>query len=239
MDLRRCVTGMLGPDPMTDVCTERGALMATIWPAIVIGGFVVCAGFLLGTGLVDRGFIQLALPSPQPIVRHAGGVATALAGAVAVLATRHAGSWWLLPALLVWAYTLASASVCDAATQRIPTPLVWRGALVTAALTVLASAATGNWRWAALATFSAVAAGLIMLGCWRFVGGGFGDVRLAVLGGLGLAAPTHRSLTLGVAAFTISTLVLATLVLARGGTRKTQFPFGPSIALAVMVTAVA
>lgn len=213
--------------------------MVTIWPAIVVGGLIACAGIPFGAGLIDRGFAQLAQPSPSPLVKRAGGVAAALAGAVAVLATRHAGSWWLLPALLVWAYTLASASICDAATQRIPTPLVWCGALVTAALTVLASAVTGNWRWAALAAFSAVAAGLIMLGCWRFAGGGFGDVRLAVLGGLGLAAPTHRSLTVGVTVFTISTLVIATLVLARGGTRKTQFPFGPSIALAVMVTAVA
>ena len=211
--------------------------MAT-WPVIVVGGLAAGAGIPLGKVLVERGFAQLALPPPRSVVSQVGGAAAALAGAVAVLATRHAGSWWLLPALLVWAYALASAAVCDAVTQRIPTALVWRGGMSAAALVVLASAAAEKWRWAALAAFCSVVAGLIMLVCWRFAGGGFGDVRLAILAGLGLAAPTHRSITFGVAVFTVSTLALAALALARGGTRKTLFPFGPSIALAAAVMAV-
>lgn len=221
---------------LEDVAKE--GILVTTWPAIVVGGLAAGVGCPLGTALVDRGFAQLALPRPQSVARRFGGAAAASAGAVAVLATRHVGSWWLLPALLVWAYTLASAAVCDAVAQRIPTPLVWRGGLVAVALVVLASAAAEHWRWAALAAFRSVVAGLIMLVCWRFAGGGFGDVRLAVLAGLGLAAPTHRGLTLGVAVFTVSLLVLAALALARGGTRKTLFPFGPSIALAAAVMAV-
>ena len=210
----------------------------TTWSVLAVGGLAAGVGFPLGIAFVERGFAQLALPRPRSVVRQFGGAATALAGLVAALATRHTGTWWLLPAVLVWAYTLASAAVCDAVTQRIPTPLVWRGGLGAAALVVLASVATEHWRWATLAAFCSVAAGLIMLVCWRFAGAGFGDVRLAVLAGLGLTAPTHRSLALGVAAFTISTLTLAALALARGGTRKTLFPFGPSIALAAAVVAI-
>ena len=75
--------------------------------------------------------------------------------------------------------------------------------------------------------------------CWRFASAGFGDVRLAVLGGLGLVNPTHRGLVFAVAAFIIITLSQATVVLARGGNRRTHFPFGPAIAIAFAVAACA
>jgi leader peptidase (prepilin peptidase)/N-methyltransferase len=142
-----------------------------------------------------------------------------------------------LPALLVWAYTLAAAATCDAAIQRIPSPLVRQGGFATAILLVLACVATAHWQWAVLAAICATGAGLILLFCWHFAGAGFGDVRLAVLGGLGLINPTHRGLTFAVAVFIAITLSQATFVLAHGGNRRSQFPYGPALALAFAVAA--
>ena len=189
-----------------------------------------------GQMLVDHGLGHLDSSSTRP-VRVAARLSVGAAGVVAALASRHTGSWWLLPALLVWAYSLAAAATCDAVTQRIPTPLVRQGGAATALLILLACVVTTHWRWAVLAAISAAAAGVILLICWRFAGAGFGDVRLAVLGGLGLVDPTHRGLALAVAAFIVLTLSQATVVLARGGSRRSQFPYGPAIAIAFAIAA--
>ena len=80
---------------------------------------------------------------------------------------------------------------------------------------------------------------LQLLVCWRFAGAGFGDVRLAVLGGLGIVHPTHVGLVVvAVAAFILITVTQATVTLARGGNRHTTFPYGPAIAAAIVVAAV-
>jgi leader peptidase (prepilin peptidase) / N-methyltransferase len=208
-----------------------------------IGGLAIAAvaaaavGALIGGELVERGLAQLEVTGSTAIKR-VGRVTGALGGIAAALAAWQAGSWWLLPALLIWAYVLAAAATCDAATQRIPTPLVRQGALAVAVVVVLASAAAGQWRWAALAAVSASAAGVILTVCWRFAGAGFGDVRLAVLGGLGLVHPTHLGLVVAVAAFTLITVTQATVTLARGGNRHTTFPYGPAIAAAFVLAAV-
>jgi leader peptidase (prepilin peptidase)/N-methyltransferase len=194
-------------------------------------------GALIGGDLVERGLAQLEVTGSTAIKR-AGRVTGALGGIAAALAAWQAGSWWLLPALLVWTQVLAAAATCDAATQRIPTPLVRRGTLAVAVLVVLASAAAGQWRWVALAAVCASAAGVILAVCWRFAGAGFGDVRIAVLGGLGLVHPTHLGLAVAVAAFILITVTQATVTLARGGNRYTTFPYGPAIAAAFVLAAV-
>ena len=79
---------------------------------------------------------------------------------------------------------------------------------------------------------------LQLLVCWRFAGAGFGDVRLAVLGGLGIVHPTHVGLVVAVAAFILITVTQATVTLARGGNRHTTFPYGTAIAGAFVVAAV-
>lgn len=194
-------------------------------------------GALIGGELVERGLAQLEVTGSTAIKR-VGRVTGALGGIAAALAAWQAGSWWLLPALLVWTCLLAAAATCDAATQRIPTPLVRQGAAAVAVLVVLASAAAGQWRWAALAAVCAGTAGVILAVCWRVAGAGFGDVRLAVLGGLGLVHPTHLGLVVAVAAFILITVTQATVTLARGGNRHTTFPYGPAIAAAFVVAAV-
>jgi leader peptidase (prepilin peptidase) / N-methyltransferase len=195
-------------------------------------------GIFAGAELVPHGMAQLGLSASRRLVlvaRAVGGLA-AIAGVVAVY---RAGSWWLLPALLVWAVALAAVAVCDAATQRVPTSLVRRAAVAVGVLVVIAAAGAVDWRWALLAAVCAAAAGATLTACWRFAGAGFGDVRLAVLGGLGLVHPTRVGILLAIAAFILITVTQAIVTLARGGNRHSTFPYGPAIATAFVLAAVA
>jgi leader peptidase (prepilin peptidase) / N-methyltransferase len=166
-------------------------------------------------------------------------VSGALAGAAAVLAADHyAGSmWWVLPALLCWAVALAAVGCCDSATQRVPTALVRQAGVVTLVLLAAGSMAIGDYRALAMAAVASAAAGAILAVCWRFAGAGFGDVRLAVLGGLGLGHATERGLVVAVAAFILITVGLSVLTLARGGNRHTAYPYGPALATAFLLAA--
>lgn len=203
-------------------------------PAAAIAGTV---GALAGCGLVEVGLRQLKVFDQPRWVRFASYVAGLLAGAVAVLAARHAETWWLVPATVVWAYALVAAAVCDGFTQRVPTPLVRQATVMTWLLIMVASAATGQWHWAALAALAAGAAGLIFLVCWRYLGAGFGDIRIAVLGGIGLARPTQLGVAVAIAAFIVITLCQAAVTLVRSGNRHTLFPYGPAIAAAFLIAA--
>lgn len=194
-------------------------------------------GAAIGSGVVMRGLGQLAV-APRRLTTEVAAVAVGLGGVVAVLAAREVGSWWLLPALLVWAYGLAAAATCDAMTQRVPTPLVKQTVIVTAVLVITAAATTGTWRWAAFAAISGTVAAAIFAFCWRFLGAGFGDVRLAVLGGIGLTEPTRIGIIAAFAAFIVITLGQAVVVLARGGNRYTRFAYGPAIAASFVVAAI-
>ena len=212
--------------------------MSTTWQLWTAAAAAAAGGVAGGQLLVAHGLGHLDSSSTLP-ARVAARVSVGAGGVVAVLASRHAGSWWLLPALLVWAYTLVAAATCDAVTQRIPTPLVRQAAAAVAVLVVAAAAGSGHWRWALLAVLCAVAAGATLVVCWRFAGAGFGDVRLAVLGGLGLVHPTWLGLLLALAAFILITVTQAIVTLARGGNRHSTFPYGPAIATAFVLAAVA
>lgn len=166
-----------------------------------------------------------------------GTAAGLVAGAAAVRACLQAGNWWVAPALMVWACTLAAAAVCDAATQRVPTALVRPAGVVTAVLLAAGYSIHRDWRALALSGVAAVALGLVMLLCWRFAGAGFGDVRLAALGGLGLGHASHRGLIVGFIAFSVITIVQASVTLARGGDRHTTFPYGPALAVGFLLAA--
>lgn len=125
------------PVSLTDIHTTATALAAGVASA--------AAGAVASGRLVERGLAQLEV-SPPRSARNAGQLVCGLGGVAAVLTARHAGSWWLLPALLIWAYGLAAAATCDALTQRVPTPLVRQAAVATAVLILGAAAATAHWR---------------------------------------------------------------------------------------------
>jgi len=160
-----------------------------------------------------------------------------LAGAAAVGTAHRADIWELTPALATWGFALVAAAACDAVTQRIPTPLVRQASAATLVLLSVGLAVHGDWAGLALSGVGSLAAGLTMLLCWRFAGAGFGDVRLAILGGLGLGHATHGGLLLGLAAFVVMTVAQAGTTLARGGTRETLIPYGPALATGFLVAA--
>jgi leader peptidase (prepilin peptidase)/N-methyltransferase len=149
--------------------------------------------------------------------------------------TYRTGIWWLAPALMIWGCALVAAACCDAVTKRIPTALVRQASVVTCALLIVALAMHGDWPGLVLSGAAALASGLTMLMCWRFVGAGFGDVRLATLGGLGLGHATHRGLLIALSTFTLITMTQAVITLMRGGDRRSTFPYGPALAVGFLL----
>jgi leader peptidase (prepilin peptidase) / N-methyltransferase len=196
------------------------------------------AGAVIMPVLTARGLAQLAR-------QDAGGAALRLAailggsavGVAATVAAHRSGTWWLAPALLGWGCALVAAACCDAVTQRIPTPLVRQAGVVTCALLTAALAVHGDWRGLVLSGVAAVASGLTLLLCWRFAGAGFGDVRLATLGGLGLGHATARGLLLALVAFALISLIQAGVALARGGDRRTLVSYGPPLTVGFLLAA--
>lgn len=196
-------------------------------------------GSALTTGLQTYGLKRLpdaADAGRWPI--WTGVLSGCAAGAAAVRASTQAGTWWVTPALVVWACALVAAATCDALTQRIPTSLVRPAGLVTSVLLITGLSLSNDWRGLVTSGVAAAAAGLIMLLCWRFAELGFGDVRLATLGGLGLGHASERGLVIALAGFVLITLVQATVVLARGGDSRTRLPYGPALATGFLLAAV-
>lgn len=197
-----------------------------------ITAFSVAIGVVGGPQLTGRGLRQISRDDAwSGSTRAVTVVAGLIAGAVGALATRQSGSWWYLPALLAWALTLAAAATCDGLTQRIPTPLMRQGGAVTALLVLVAASVAGDWHGLLLAGLASAAAGLILAACWKFAGAGFGDVRLAALGGLGLGHTSPRALLWAFVAFTLILAPQAIWTLSRGGNRQTMFAYGPALAI--------
>ena len=164
-------------------------------------------------------------------------VAGGAAGMAAIEASRRAQSWLVAPALCVWACALVAAACCDAVTKRIPTPLVRQAGIGTLLLLSMGFAIDGDWRGLLLSSLAAAASGLTVLLCWRFAGAGFGDVRVATLGGLGLGHASVRGLALAVLALCVIVLVQAIVILSRGGNRQSTLPFGPALVTGLLLAA--
>jgi leader peptidase (prepilin peptidase) / N-methyltransferase len=200
------------------------------------------AAALIGTVttpvLAARGLAELARPDAATGgLLLAGALGGGAAGAAAMATSHRTEIWWLAPALLVWSCALVAAACCDAVTQRVPSPLVRQAGVVTCALLTFGLAVQGDWSGLVISAVAAVASGLTLLLCWRFAGAGFGDVRLATLGGLGLGHATHRGLLVALAAFALITATQAVITLMRGGNRRSTFPYGPALAIGFLLAA--
>src|SRR3954452_16723145 len=205
-----------------------------------LGAGVVAA--LIGTVatpvLAARGLAQLARQEAASRgLRLAGALGGGAAGTAAMVTSHRAGTWWLLPALLVWGCALVAAACCDAVTRRVPTPLVRQAGGVTCVLLTVGLAVQGDWAGLVISGVAAAASGLTLLLCWRFAGAGFGDVRLATLGGLGLGHATARGLLLALGAFALISLIQAGVALRRGGDRRTLVPYGPPLTVGFLLAA--
>jgi leader peptidase (prepilin peptidase) / N-methyltransferase len=210
--------------------------MIGIWLAAWVAAAVT--GAVATPVLTARGLAHLARQDALSGGLRLAGVFGGGAAGVAAMATSHrTGIWWLAPALLIWGSALVAAASCDAVTQRIPTPVVRQAGIVTCALLTVGAAVHGDWPGLVISAVAAVTSGLTLLLCWRFAGAGFGDVRLATLGGLGLGHATDRGLLLALAAFTLITVTQAVITLVRGGHRRSTFPYGPALAVGFLVAA--
>ena len=188
--------------------------------------------------LTARGLAQLARQeAASKGLRLVGALSGGAAGAAALVTSHRAGTWWLLPGLLVWGCALVAAACCDAVTQRVPTPLVRQAGGVTCVLLTVGLAVQGDWAGLVISGVAAAASGLTLLLCWRFAGAGFGDVRLATLGGLGLGHATQRGLLVALIAFALITMTQAAVTLMRGGNRRSTFPYGPALAIGFLLAA--
>lgn len=205
------------------------------WVALAVALLSGAAGGLWGT---KWGLRQLGSPG-QESFRH--GVATATAGALggiaATTAAWHAGGWWPAPGLWVWATVLTAAGYCDALTQRVPTPLVRQATALTALLLFAAAVGAGHWIRLLMAGVVAASAGALFLLGARFAGIGRGDVRLAVLGGLGLGWAGLAGIGLGLAVLLLITFAQALVALARGGNRGTHISYGPAMVVGFLLAA--
>jgi leader peptidase (prepilin peptidase) / N-methyltransferase len=189
--------------------------------------------------LTVRGLRQLDAQQGRATLVLSLAAASGTVGAVlAVAAARHvaAPQWWL-PSLVTWAVTLATAAVCDARTQRLPTRLLWEGGSLTTMLILLAGLVTRDWRALIVSLIACTAASLILSLCWRFAGAGFGDVRLATVGGLGLGHVTQRGLTVAVVVFALLTAGQAIWTYARTRDRRARFAYGPALVVGFLFAA--
>lgn len=157
-------------------------------------------------------------------------VAGALLGICAVVRGigRLDSVWWSV-ALAPWAATLIVAGVEDWRTMRVPTGVVRTGGAATVVGFLAAVVATGHFAPAVLGAAASALAFVVLVACWKWAEVGFGDVRLATVGGLGLTAASTAGLAVGLAV-----AVAATVAFARsaGGPR---FPLGPPLVAGFLV----
>jgi leader peptidase (prepilin peptidase) / N-methyltransferase len=210
--------------------------MSVSWLGATVVGALF--GALAAPALTTRGLLQLErldLRSKDLLLMAAIGGAAA--GAATVLASLRWDVLAVAPALLIWGTSLVAVACCDAVTQRVPTPLVRQAGVVTSVLLTCGFTLHGDWRGLLISAVAAAASGLVLVLCWRFAGAGFGDVRLTVLGGLGLGHATPRGLVLALAVFVVIITTQALMTLVRSGKRQRTFPFGPALAAGFLAAA--
>jgi leader peptidase (prepilin peptidase)/N-methyltransferase len=180
--------------------------MGGSWLGAAVAGAV--AGALITPVLTARGLAQLARrDAASNKLRLASALGGAAAATAVIVTSQRAGNWSQIPALLIWASALVAAACCDAVTQRVPTPLVRQAGVGTCVLLTVGLALHGDCRGLLISAIAATASGLTLLLCWRFAGAGFGDVRLATLGGLGLGHATHSGLLVALAGFALGAMI--------------------------------
>jgi leader peptidase (prepilin peptidase) / N-methyltransferase len=190
--------------------------------------------------LADRGLRQLGEPDlSTPVLRIVGVVVGSLVGAATTLAALRVGNLLVAVPLVAWGAAVVAASCCDAVTQRIPTALVRQAIVTTGVLLSTAFGLTAAWGALLLSVLAAAAAGGVALLCWRFADAGYGDVRLAVLGGLGLGYTSASGLLVALAVVVLIIAAQAVATLALGGARRMRFPLGPALATGFIVAATA
>jgi leader peptidase (prepilin peptidase)/N-methyltransferase len=148
-------------------------------------------------------------------------------------------SLWLLPAYLVFLWTMILLTVTDLDTKLIPNRILGPGSVISIALLVIGyflDTLSGSLVDAAIggAAYFSV---MLLLALIVRGGLGFGDVKLAFLVGVftGYLGLGHV-LVAGIGSFLIGGLVAAFLLITRKSSRKDAIPFGPFMTTAAILT---
>lgn len=135
-----------------------------------------------------------------------------------------------LPAYLYFAAIGVALTMIDIEHKRLPNKIVLPSYLVVAALLIVASAGTGEWKALARAAIGAAAlfALYFLLAFIYPAGMGLGDVKLSfILGGV-LAYLSWRTFAVGAfGGFLLGAVGGIVLLATRRGNRKSEIPFGP------------
>jgi leader peptidase (prepilin peptidase)/N-methyltransferase len=102
--------------------------------------------------------------------------------------------------------------------------------LATSVLLVVGLGLHQDWHGLLQSGVASATSGMVLWLCWRFAGAGYGDVRLATLGGLGLGHATVHGGGIAVAVLCAIIATQAIVTLTRGGNRTTTIPLGPALA---------
>lgn len=160
-----------------------------------------------------------------------------MAGLFALVAWRIGWSW-LLPGMLLFAWTLLVLAAIDAETRRIPNRLTYP--LTPALLVLIAGGALleGEPGAALGAVLGGLATGgvLLLLALGVRGGMGMGDVKLSVFIGVGLGVLGAGAVVVGVLAGFFLGGVVGVALLATGvRSRKDMIPFGPYLAAGAII----
>jgi leader peptidase (prepilin peptidase)/N-methyltransferase len=157
------------------------------------------------------------------------------------------GVTWLLPALLVFVWSLVVASIIDLEHYIIPNVLTYRLPFVLLPLLVLAAATAGEWadlRRAVIAGVGVPGAMLLVSETYRLVRGrvgmGMGDVKLAISIGLVVGYLGGWQLVIFAYGSIIGAVAVAVVLLVAGRVRLAgRIPFGPYLAIGALVAVLA
>jgi leader peptidase (prepilin peptidase)/N-methyltransferase len=171
--------------------------------------------------------------------RHMNGVVLVSTISLSALLPLAMESLWLLPAYLIYLWTMILLTITDLDTKLIPNRILGPATLTGIVLLLaghFAASAPGNLVDAAIggAAYFAV---LFILALVVKGGLGFGDVKLAFVIGVfsGYLSLGHVLVT-GIGSFLIGGFVAAFLLITRKSGRKDAIPFGPFMTTAAVVT---
>lgn len=202
------------------ITTPGVALLSALGGAV--GG---AAGTHVGLRRLDP-----SVPSFTPM---SFGAAIGLAAGVAAWRATERGPALIdLLGLLIGGAALAAAATCDLVTLRVPTGLVRQASVAALLLHLAAAVGSGTPRLAVVPIIAAVMIGGLLAFLSRLAGTGMGDVRLGLLGALGLSTARPVGLIVGLC----TTLLVAAGLASRARRRQAgRYALGPALALGMLL----